>query len=275
MLPPSKPNFSTYQQHYSPAKSALPKPPIPAAKVPATSGTSAAEATVSFDVVKQQIELLQLSMLHQSSYKCLDAYTSSAKRKLNAMHTKLREDYSNIRASELVQQRNVNLAALDSWCPDQALLIENLQILSMVHSDLTGLIEQGSRHADVVNIFELWVAEAEDRRTGDFLEPLPSDWKSAYSSLSLKLRAIQRNLRVLPSLHPHSTPENEQVGLHIVLKSCKSLVEDMLRELDMMLKLEKMVLDRERLDIEKQVQDLSLQGLGANAAWSPVWQRAA
>jgi hypothetical protein len=273
MLPPtsSKPAFNTFQQHYSPAKSSLPKPPLPSAKTLKPAPVSEEDATVTFDVARQQIELLQLSLLHQASTQCSREYTASAKRKLSKMHTKLRKEYETIRATELVHQRVANLSALESWCRDPNLLVENLQILSLVYSDLTSLMEDGSRHADVLNMFELWMKEAEAPLPGVFIQPLPDEWKAAHASLALKLRSIQRNLGVLPPAHAGS---DEGSGLQIVLKGCKSLVDGMLRELDLMIKLEKDLLARETNKIEEEVKVLALDDVGMQG-WVPVWQSVA
>ena len=275
LLPPqasSKPSFTMYQQHYSPAKSALPKAPVPAAR---TSSKPLApmdeETSTSFDVVKQQVELLQLSLLHQASAKCSREYDNSAKRKLNKLHTKLRKDYESIRATELVHQRLANLSALETWCPDQGLLIENLQILSLVYSDLSSLLEEGSRHSDVVSMFGLWMNTAEVAASGTFVQPLPEDWKAAHASVALKLRSIQRNLRVLPPVQPTA----DDSSLETILKACKALVEDMLRELEVMVKIEKEVLARERTRVEDEVKLLTVDETGTKSMWTPAWQQVA
>lgn len=275
MLPPSsKPAFNTYQQHYSPAKSGLPKPPIPTHKTSkSTTSTTILEedVTITFDIAKQQIELLQLSLLHQASDQCSREYTASAKRKLSRIHTKLRKEYENTRATELVHQRVINLSALESWCKDPTLLVENLQILSLVYSDLTSLMEDGSRHGDVLNMFELWMNEAEAPLPGTFIQPLPDEWRAAHASLALKLRSIQRTIGVLP---PPASSSEDGSGLQVVLKGCKSLVDGMLRELDMMVKLEKELLARETNKIEEEVKGLVMDDVGMQT-WVPAWQSVA
>lgn len=270
-MPPPKPAFNTFQQHYSPAKQSLPKPPIPASKSARAPPLLAEDEPVSFDIVKQQLELLQLSLLHQASAQCTSEFTTSAKRKLGRKHTKLRKEYESIRATELVHQRAFNLAALESWCSDPAMLVENLQILSLVHSDLESLTEEGSRHAELVKAFEGWLEKSQDTLNVDFTQTLPDDWHNAHSSLALKLRSIQRNLGVL------RPPErnDETSALEIVLGGCKSLVDGLLKELDLMVKLEKEVLEKERAKVEEQVRSLVLDDVGMNQArpWVPAWGR--
>ena len=269
--PLSKPAFNTFQQHYSPAKSALPKPPLPSTKSLKPSPVVEEELAVTFDIAKQQIELLQLSLLHQASSQCTHEFTASAKRKISRMHTKLRKEYETTRATELVHQRVANLSALESWCKDQSLLVENLQILSLVYSDLTSLMEEGSRHGDVLSMFELWMNEAEAPLPGIFIQPLPDEWRAAHASLALKLRSIQRTLGVLP---PPNVNSEDDSGLHAVLKGCKSLVDGMLRELDVMVKLEKELLARETNKIEEEVKGRILDDVGVQN-WVPAWQSVA
>ena len=272
MLPPTaKPAFNTFQQHYSPVKSTLPKPPLPSARTSSKLSTSVSdehENGTNLETAKLQIELLQLSLLHQASAQCSRDYTAGAKRKLSKQHTKLRKDYESIRATELVHQRVSNLMALESWCRDPSMLVENLQILSLVYSDLTSLLEEGSRHRDVLNMFELWMKDAEAPLPGIFIQALPDEWRAAHGSLGLKLRSIQRTLGVLPP--PPRMDGEEGSGLQVVLKGCKSLVEGMLRELELMMKLEKELLARETNKIEEEVRGLVLDDL-ITQQWRPAW----
>lgn len=272
-LPPAKPAFNTFQQHYSPVKKTVPKPPVPSSKTVRPTTLSEEDAPMSFDTAKQQIELLQLSLLHQASARCSADHTASAKRKLGRKHTKLRKEYENIRATELVHQRALNLAALETWCADPAMLVENLQILSLVYSDLESLTEEGSRHAEVVKMFEGWVDESQDTAKADFVQALPDDWYQAHSSLALKLRAIQRNLSVLRPPAVSKDREDEATALEMVLKGCKTLVDGILKELDMMSKLEKAILAKERTRVEDEVRMLVLDdvGMAHTPAWVPAW----
>lgn len=186
------------------------------------------------------------------------------------MHTKLRKDYENLRATELVHQRAANLSALDTWCSNTSLLVENLQILSLVYSDLTSLMEEGSRHGDVVSMFELWMNEAQTPESQAFIQPLPDDWKAAHDSLALKLRSIQRNLRVLPPIQPGG----ESSGVEVVFKACKTLVEDMLKELEVRGKLEKEVMARENMRVDEEVNTLITSDAGMREEpWAPPWQK--
>lgn len=258
-----KPSFSTYQQHYSPAKSALPKPPIPSAKsvakpIPSSSGE--AELAITFDVALEQVQLLQLTLLHRSSGPILSEYEASARRDLGKRHSRLRKDYESIRSYEQEQRRLTNLAAIESWCPDEALLAEHLQTVSRVVTAIRAHTDPGSRYSDLSDSFDAWATRAEatlfdDQPAGSFIEALPESWRATHTSLALKLRSIQRDLDTLPPVPPAS-PSDSQSSLEIILDGSSSLVDDMLKALEVMTKLQKEVLQRGKARIDEQINAL-------------------
>ncbi|KAK4547111.1 hypothetical protein LTR36_001332 [Oleoguttula mirabilis] len=273
MPPPPRP-FSTYQQHYSPAKSALPKPPLPPTRPARSVTVTEEEIPMSFEITKQQIELLQLSLLHQASRKTLQEYDASAKRKLGRKQAKLRKDYESIRAVELDQQRVANLTALDAWCHEPALLVEHLQILSKVYAEVSALAEEGSRYAQLVATFEVWIVDTESAATrlAGFAEALPPEWHKAHTSLALRLRSLQRDFEMLP---PAPTADERPSSLEILMRSCKGLLDGMLKELEVMSKLEKGILEREMRRVDEEVRALTGGEADSKPQWVPVWQSVA
>jgi hypothetical protein len=278
MLPPTRPAFNTFQQHYSPAKSALPKPPIPTGKHTRspTLTLTEEETPLPFEVAKQQLELLQLSLLHQSSLKTLKEYEASAHRKLSKKQLKLRKEYEVIRELELEQQHIANLTALDTWCPDSSLLAENLQILSKIHTELSALTEPSSRYAELVSVFEFWIERTDPTNppstSSSFLEPLPQEWHKAHTSLALRLRALQRDVEMLP---PAPKPKDGAAipsSVEILIGSSRQLLESMLMELEMMTKLEKGLVERERVRVEQEVKAIGCGSYLATKEWVPAWQ---
>ncbi|KAH9822907.1 hypothetical protein Tdes44962_MAKER00735 [Teratosphaeria destructans] len=271
MLPPPRPAFNTFQQHYSPAKSGLPKPPIPNGKsVKAPALVTEEESPMSFEASKQQVDLLQLSLLHQSALKTLREYEYSAQRKLSKKQSELRKEFEAIHELEMEQQHIANLTALDTWCPDSALLAENLQILSKVHSELTALTEPESRYADLVSVFEAWTQQTEVESTPTFLDPLPPDWHKSHTSLALRLRALQRDVELLPP-PPPTEGLSSPSSVAVLLLSSRQLLDNMLRELEMMTKLEKALLEREKARIEQEIDAINHESVVASE-WVPAWQ---
>lgn len=277
MLPPPKPSFSTYQQHYSPAKTALPKPPVPTSRHARPAPPSLEEdISIPFDILKQQIELLQLALLHEASARTLSQYSADAKSKIGKKHSRLRKEYEGVHATETSRQKLENLEALQAWCPDHALLAENLQMLARVHKDVTAITHPESRYTELLHAFEQWVAGAEETMAGGvrgFVEGPPGSWREAHASTALKIRSLQREMATLPPLPNHGLEDQPKTSLHVILTSCRSLVDGILRELDMMAKLEKELLGQEKSRIDNAVGGLNIEQM-PTSSWKPAWQKA-
>ena len=281
---PEKPAFSTYQQHYSPAKTSLPKPPIPTARVSSKVVAETIDDEVTFEIARSQIELLQLSLLHQASFQTGLEFEASAKRQLSERHAELRGAHTAVRAQEREQRRLANLVALEAWCPEPTLLAEHIQILTRIVNDLTALTDPESRYADAVALFDVWMTDAEpiltdtpQRRSG-FVDALPETWQAAHTAAALKLRAIQRDLRMLPPC-PLPSESDPPSSLEILVRNCSSLVDGMLKELAVMTKLEKGVLQQEKARVNEQISVLMYRNEQNDAAqeekWVPAWQSVA
>ncbi|KAK5715543.1 hypothetical protein LTR15_010188 [Elasticomyces elasticus] len=274
---PSRPSFSTHQQHYSPAKSALPKPPVPAARnSKPTTVVTEDDTAPSFEVQKQQNELLALSLLHQAALRTKQEYDASAHRKLGRKQAQLRKEYEALHALEDEQSRLASLVALDSWCSDATLLAENLQTASRGYFELTTLSENGGRYQQLVSTFENWIDAAEHRESGDakFVEALPHEWHKAHTSLALRLRTLQRELGLLPPAPPSKNQAEDDPALRILLESCETLLAGMLKELELMSKLERGILQREKERVDDEVKKLMIDDT-KTTQWVPAWQSVA
>ncbi|KAK5697418.1 hypothetical protein LTR97_007556 [Elasticomyces elasticus] len=274
---PSRPSFSTHQQHYSPAKSALPKPPVPAARnSKPTTVVTEDDTAPSFEVQKQQNELLALSLLHQAALRTKQEYDASAHRKLGRKQAQLRKEYEALHALEDEQSRLASLVALDSWCSDATLLAENLQTASRGYSELTTLSENGGRYQQLVSTFENWIDAAEHRESGDakFVEALPHEWHKAHTSLALRLRTLQRELGLLPPAPPSKNQAEDDPALRILLESCETLLAGMLKELELMSKLERGILQREKERVDDEVKKLMIDDT-KTTQWVSAWQSVA
>lgn len=236
------------------------------------------EVPITFDVALEQIELLQLSLLHQSSAKALMEYEASARKQLSARHAKLQRDYEKIRSHEQERRRLANLATLESWCADPALLAEHLQTLSRIASDLRSHTEPGSRYSEMTETFEKWATDAEsvlldEKNPANFIEALPDSWRAVHTALSLKLRAIQRDIGTLPPIPPNDE-QDMTPSLQILVENCTSLVDGILKELELMTKLQKEVLQRGKERIDEQIDALvgNTDATGEKENWVPAWQ---
>jgi hypothetical protein len=231
---------------------------------------------MTFDMALAQIELLQLSLLHQSSGETLEDFEASAKQKLGQRHAKLRKDFDAVRAQEQERRRAANLTALESWCAEPDLLAEHLQTLSRVVTELRSQTEPGSRYSELTDTFEKWAMGAESilldtKSPANFIEALPETWRSTHTSVALKFRSIQRDLNVLPPAPPPSGA-GPASSLETLLLNSSGLVDGILKELEVMTKLQKEVLQRGKERIDEQINALVTDDAGEKENWVPAWQ---
>ena len=223
------------------------------------------------------LRAVQLSLLHEASAQTTRQYTDDAKRKLGRKHARLRKEYDFIRAAEMAHQKVANLMTLQAWCPDPSLLAENLQTLARVHKDVVAITHPESRYTELLHAFENWAASAEDTMVNSakgFVEPLPGSWREAHASTALKIRSLQREMATLPPLPDQEASNGVETSLQMILGSCRSLVDGILRELDMMAKLEKELLGQEQGRIDGAIGALRLDEHQKHD-WVPAWQKTA
>jgi hypothetical protein len=178
-----------------------------------------------------------------------------------------------VRAAELAQQKLANMKALQAWCPDPTLLAENLQALARVHKDVNAITHPESRYTELLRVFKDWAALAETKMaetTKGFVEPLPGSWREAHASTALKIRSLQREMAPLPPLPEQDPLNGVETSLEMILGSCRSLVDGILRELDMMAKLEKELLGQEKARIDGAIGALRLDG-HREQVWTSAW----
>ncbi|KAI7561491.1 hypothetical protein KC316_g12877 [Hortaea werneckii] len=141
-----------------------------------------------------------------------------------------------------------------------------------MYNELAAFIEEGSRYYWLADQFESWIETAQAPSPGSFVEPLLPEWHKTYTSLSLRLRALQRDLDMLPP--PPRNPETPS-SLEMLMDSCRELHGGMLKELEMMTKLERCILDDEKRRVEEEVKDIAPDDTLTAAVkkpWIPAWQ---
>ncbi|TVY48535.1 hypothetical protein LOCC1_G001316 [Lachnellula occidentalis] len=256
-----KPNFSTLQQHFSPAKNLAPKPLTAAFLAPPSPSKLPSNIAISAETAKLQNELLQLHLLHKDAGLVDKQWRASAREKLGERFQEVVDRNDVLVQEEVDEIGKVNAAALRKWkeasTPGWG-LDERVQVLDEVVSGVWNLGETGGKYARVVRRFERWlsrsqatIAARENDADGDivFVEEIDGAWKDDCLILGKKLEKWREQLRGL------ETPDKGS-SLAVVVDGCQRLVKGMLMELSVMAQIERDVMVREGEWIQSMVDDV-------------------
>ncbi|PGH35016.1 hypothetical protein GX50_02150 [[Emmonsia] crescens] len=193
-LKANKPQFSTFQQHYSPKKGPKTKPPFPPASTSPTTATATATGTGAGieppsqthpHIAGLQTELLQLHLLHADSLRARREWESSAEQQLRKEHKSVVSKYHTLLAREQAAQRHINILGLNKLAADSKTntnknnnnnhnntsrpydFSEQIQVLSRVIQDVADLTDmRGGRYVSCVRTFEKWFEHVARVRQG-------------------------------------------------------------------------------------------------------------
>ncbi|KAK6001473.1 hypothetical protein QM012_002804 [Aureobasidium pullulans] len=273
----SRPAFNTLQQHYSPAKTTLPKPPVPSSRAAPSAEEKAVQSGAVFETTKLQSELLYLSILHESAGPNFRSYEKSAREALRTEFQAAQNEVNEIREQERLFQEQANLAAIAEWLgvegahmgPEAA---EMIQSLSGCFNEIMMLSASESRYTALVHSFSEWAAEAtEPDRAHIFSGPLPQEWHHTHASITQRLRLVEREVEMLPAA-PSQRDEDAQSSLAVMLKCLKNLVSGMKEELEAMVRLEQQVVSTEKQRVSSAVAGLSMDTLlQSSEEWTAAW----
>ena len=249
-----KANFSTYQQHFSPAKNLAPKPHPAAFLAPPSPSKLPSNIAISAETAKLQNELLGLHLLHKDVEVVGQEWRASCKRKLGGIFQDVMNKNERLVQLELDEMGQVNAMALKSWKTQSGGsrlgLEEKIQILDEVLTGVWNLGESGGKYSRVVRKFEKWMIRSQeilDARARDeglendevvFLEELDVGWKDDCLNIGRKLTVWDQQLREI------GMPEEERGGggalkgrnssLTRMWQNCYDLVGGMREELGTM-----------------------------------------
>lgn len=267
----ARPAFNTLQQHYSPAKTTS-KPPLPTTKsLFPSEGPLSGSSTVPFETSKMQSELLYLTLLHREAEPTLRSYQTSAHKALRRNFDAMQHDEEVWKQDELSYRETVNLQALIRWSESVGGVVSDgvqnlaqlIRALSSCIHELTGLASPDGRHADLVQEFTNWIEIAEtiftnqssgtESSVSSFVNALSDEWHAAHTSVSQRLRHLEREVATLPPLPDESGSDASESSLASILLLLRSSTSGMRQELDLMLDLEQQVLAREKQRIEVEI----------------------
>jgi hypothetical protein len=268
-----KPQFSTFQQHFSPKKTIkVSAPSVSGGQSgpqhatrtisPATgkhSGPGHETATVPAEISRLQDELLQLQLMHDSSHSQQKKYLENTRRKFEDQFAALSQHYRELTAQEHAYYTKSNCMALQQWLGKGELPSSGkIQTLARCVQEVTTLTAPNNNLRIVMEEFETWfermILISNSRCSGTALVeyndilvgPLSQEWHDSVSLLHRKLDHCSQVLDNLGSARKGS-------GLAMVLDRHKLFVDNLRAELAYSSAIEKIALQQEQIWIDESI----------------------
>lgn len=257
----ARPQFSSYQQQYSPKKAS--KPPTPTPNDVPTPGNLLVPASWP-DIAALQTELLQLSLFHSSSLQRQAEWRTKSEARLRIKYDAVAGQYRSLLVDEKSRQCTMNAQALACWvrnCDEHRGphgFPEQIQILSQVLQEVSDLTTSGTsgRYSRAVATFDRWLQDAEHIRClrespgatqeMPFLDPLEPAWQEALHALQAKLELGTRQLHSLDILGFGEVEQIQQSALARIARGLKESMQMMVQEIHAMRALEAELVQCER-----------------------------
>lgn len=273
--PTFKPQFTAYQQHFSPKK-----PPRPASIAIDTPSSNEGAITTHHaqEVARLRDELLQLRLLHSGSKQSLQRFESDAKMKLKSKFDALIEQKESILALE--QRRNccISHIGLQNWLRQGDEVSGNkLQQLASCLRDLDGHLARGGRHSSLMREFQAWFEHmilALDGRKQSiettsqtllFVEPIDPLWSQEVAIIQRKLRSLKQTL--------HDLGDSDAGGIQSVLNGYRNLANNLHEELDTCISIHKIALEQEDAWVGGSLQRLLERAIPAPKESEPICRK--
>ncbi|KAL2812038.1 hypothetical protein BJX63DRAFT_260833 [Aspergillus granulosus] len=265
--------FNTYQQHYSPKKTAKPPTATPSTPVPPDSSSSLIPSSWP-EIAALQTELLQLSLLHKSSWQHSIKWENDAEAQLRGQYDLVAKDYRAILNEEKESQRKINGQALLYWLKNsrehigQQGFAEQVQLLSQVAQEVYDLADgQGGRYTMAILQFEDWLQKIDEIKAARishvgreepaiFLEPIDHKWKDDINALMMRLELASRQLQSLDILGYGEVETLDGSALLRVAKNLDELLTLMVEELGSIRSIEANIVQSETRRVSQLAQHL-------------------
>ena len=280
---PRRQEFTTLQQNFTPKKGL--KPSTASLIVPSLSKQPKVDI-LSAEAIGLQTELLQMHVLHQSSYTVQSQWEGSAENVFRQQYDELTGRYAGVRAKEQDAQERLNTLALMDWCQDHSdlPLVEKAQILSHAIQDVQNMTNPGGKYNRIIAVFEQWFAWASRLRQSreehpnaagqdmEFVEDIGDGWEAELAVLERKLASVARDFNRLG-------PAREGSSLAFVLTSLSRIITGMQDEIESIRIIETEVLTQEHAWVAGMIDNLTFDvGRGMISSESPIhkgiWQEA-
>ncbi|PWY95720.1 hypothetical protein BO94DRAFT_506924 [Aspergillus sclerotioniger CBS 115572] len=271
----SRAQFTTYQQNFSPKKAAQAATATTLADSPAEDADSTLISSFWPEVAALQTELLQLSLVHLSSFRQHAEWKSNAEAQLRSEYDSVANDYRAALSEEKGYQRRLNGQALHYWLENsrerdgQQGFAEQIRVFSQVTEEVYNISDSlGGRYAAIVQEFEAWFQKVEDIRTYRlhqgggldqvvFIDPLNQSWRDETSTLVMKLELCLRQLQSLDILGYGEAGPLSGSALFRTATSLEDMANMMIEELNTIRKIESDVVKSERVWVSQLARQLT------------------
>ncbi|EED17112.1 6-phosphogluconolactonase, putative [Talaromyces stipitatus ATCC 10500] len=212
----ARPQFTTYQQHFSPKKEKEVPRSVGDRRNTGKSVAGNEVVNASPETAALQTEFLQLYLLHSSSIRENAEWKLRAERQLRDKYYEVAASYRIILEEERRAQEQLNLEALYDWSLESASLAEDnngatfqaeIQSFSRVTQEVADMTAAGSgRYALVVQVFEEWLDRAEHIKRSredqndskewepEYIDTLGPTWRNEVDELTVKAELCLREL---------------------------------------------------------------------------------
>lgn len=273
--PALKPQFTSYQQHFSPKK-----PPRPSSIASDTPTPAEATATIHEgpEVGRLRDELLQLRLLHIGTKETLERFECDAITKLKSKFEALTNQNELILSLEQNRSRCTSHTALQNWLNQGEEAIDHkLMHLATCVRDLDSRFAKHGEFSGLMRQFEVWfehMISALDSRTHSagttnpdllFVEAIDPLWLQESDRMRRKLATIRETL--------HRLGGSNAGGIKFVLTSYRSLADNMLDEIDICVSIHAMALEQEAVWMESSLQRLLEQQIPATQHAKHAYRR--
>ncbi|KAK4185338.1 hypothetical protein QBC35DRAFT_503868 [Podospora australis] len=253
ILPKTKPEFNTHQQHFSPLKSLAPKPLTATFLAPPSPSKLPANQAISAETSRLQTELLQLHLLHRDAVFVTREWEHSARTQLGERFSQIVQADALAREAENSLSEDATVKALLRYLGPPPELESKIQFLDGTLQDIWALTEPGSgKHSRLMKRFDKWLLRAEDiisaRRSGEQSSELIGKFlgevvdEDSFFVIKRKVEEMYRGLKehgldFIPEDEKKEEEDGEErtveeeEGLGSILKGVNALVKNMLAEL--------------------------------------------
>jgi hypothetical protein len=253
-----KPQFTAYQQHFSPRK-----PPRPASTASETPSSNDGECTSHDGPETRRLrdELLHLQLMHSGSQATLRRFENDARLTLESRFHALTKQNEAVLALEQHRDRCTSHTALRDWLPEGDEARDNkLQQLATCLRDLDSLTAENGAYSILVNEFQTWYehmvlaidTRKPSRETTNekllFVEPIDPSWLLEVARIQRKLGSLRQTL--------HDLGVAGAGGIQFVLNSYQGLANNMYEELETCVSIHGVALEQDKAWVEKSLETL-------------------